>query len=167
MLRGKPESQLCRQHLVPPGESRRPHARTIYYSGFITELQRFFCHIGNPWNLNSFGVLQFSIEFALQITWTFKCYDPTNTLEKWWSIMTPISVTCRNLYRSNLMGHTLTYWVTSYSALILNSQRSTNPPKEMCCIPQVLLLLCRRSRSRKSSQSRCWCRCKVWCIKAI
>ena len=50
------------------------------YSGFITEIQRFFSHIGNLWNLNSFEILQFPIEFTLQITWTFKCYDPKRTL---------------------------------------------------------------------------------------
>ena len=77
-------SQLYRQHqnlyLLANQEDLTPER--FYNPGFITELQRFFCHIGNLWNLNSFGVLQFPIEFALQITWTFKCYDPTSTLEK-------------------------------------------------------------------------------------
>ena len=53
----------------------------FYYSGFVSELQRFFWHIVNLWNRNSFGVLQFPIGFALQITWTVECYEPTSTLE--------------------------------------------------------------------------------------
>ena len=42
----------------------------FYYSGFISELQRFFRHIMNILNLNSFGALKLPIGFALQINWT-------------------------------------------------------------------------------------------------
>ena len=78
------ESQLWRQHpnlflranpddLTPKG---------FYYSGFISELQRFVWDIGNLWNLIIVGVLQFPIGFALQVTWTVECYEPTSSPEK-------------------------------------------------------------------------------------
>ena len=35
----------------------------------------------NTLTLNSHGVLQFPIGFALKITWTVKCYEPTSTPE--------------------------------------------------------------------------------------
>ena len=35
----------------------------------------------NILNLNIFGVLQFPIGFALQITWPIECYEPTSIPE--------------------------------------------------------------------------------------
>ena len=87
-LRRRPESQLWRRHqnLYLLANQDDLTLERFYYSGFITELQRFFCHIGNLWNNNIFWVPQYPIEFALQIIWTVKCYDPISTLEKWWPV---------------------------------------------------------------------------------
>ena len=51
-------------------------------SYLFAELQRFFWHIVNLWNLNGFGDMPFPIGFALRITWTFLWYDQTKTTEK-------------------------------------------------------------------------------------
>ena len=72
-----PEFQLWRQHpnLFLPANQEDLQPKQFYYSGFISEIQRFFWHIVNTLTLNSFGVLKFPIGFALQITWTVKCYE--------------------------------------------------------------------------------------------
>ena len=77
LLRGRPESQLWRQHpnLFLPANQDDLTLKQFYCPGFISELQRFFWHIVNTLTLNIFGVLQFPIDFALQIIWTFVWYD--------------------------------------------------------------------------------------------
>ena len=85
-LRDRPESQLWRRHqnlyLLANQDDLTPGR--FYYSGFITELQRFFCHIGNHGNRNGFGDLTFPIGFTLRITWSFLSYDHMIWLEHMW-----------------------------------------------------------------------------------
>ena len=87
ILRGRPESQLWRRHqnlsLWANQDDLTP--TRFFYSGFITELQRFFCHIGNRSNRNGFGDMPFSIGFELRITWTLVWYG-WNTCGEYWSL---------------------------------------------------------------------------------
>ena len=75
-LRGRPEYQLWRRHqnlfLLANQDDLTPE--WFYYLGIISELKRFFWHIGNHWNCKVFGDLPFTIGFALRITWTFIWY---------------------------------------------------------------------------------------------
>ena len=64
---------------IQTGYTRRIKT-TSHRQDFI--IQRFFWLIVNLLNLNIFGVLQFPIGVALQITWTVICYEPTSTPEK-------------------------------------------------------------------------------------
>ena len=64
----------------------RSGVKLFYYSGFISDLQSFFCHIVNTLTLNSFWVLQFPIGFTVQITWTVECYELTSNMEKLCSV---------------------------------------------------------------------------------
>ena len=92
MLKGRAESQLWRRHqnLFLWANQDNITPTRFFYSGFISELKRFFWHIVNTLKLNSFGVLQFSIGCSLQITWTVECFEATSTLEK----LCKISLTC-------------------------------------------------------------------------
>ena len=90
-LRGRPESQLWRRHqnlyLLANQDDLTPGR--FYYSRFITELQRFFCHIGNHGNRNVFEDLTFPIGFTLKITWSFLSYDHMIWLEHMCCCSTP------------------------------------------------------------------------------
>ena len=71
----------------------------VFYSGFISDLQRLFWHIGNLWNCNGFGDLTFTIGFALRIIWTLVWYDHMIWLEHMCSIFIMKVVYIENLYQ--------------------------------------------------------------------
>ena len=116
---GRLESQLWRWYpnLILPGNQDELRPKQFYYSGFISELQRFVWDIGSLWNLNSFGVLQFPKWFALQITWTVECYEPSSTAEKLWDQLLGFGLANKNFDKSI---------VSSSSSLLFTNMPSSN-----------------------------------------
>ena len=74
-----------------------------------------------PYPTNCFGVLKFPIGFALQITWTVECYDPTSSPEKWCS---PPVLGRRNT-RKVCWTRQLASWTTSRG-----SARTSSSPRQ-------------------------------------